>query len=33
MIIAQHAQADWLVVSDLGASARDAGGFGSTGTN
>lgn len=33
MIIAQHAQADWLVVSDLGESERDAGGFGSTGTN
>ena len=33
MIIAQHAQADWLAVSDLDSSERDAGGFGSTGTN
>ena len=33
MIIAQHAQADWLIVSDLDATERDAGGFGSTGTN
>lgn len=33
MIIAQHAQADWQAVSDLGESERDAGGFGSTGTN
>jgi dUTP pyrophosphatase len=33
MIIAQHAQADWQPVSALGESERDAGGFGSTGTN
>ena len=33
MIIAQHAQADWQLVSDLAESERDAGGFGSTGTN
>jgi len=33
MIIAEHAQADLQVVSVLGQSERDAGGFGSTGTN
>ena len=33
MIIAEHAQADWLKVSELGRSERDAGGFGSTGTH
>lgn len=33
MIIAQHAQADWHAVNDLADSERDAGGFGSTGTN
>ena len=33
MIIAQHAQADWQPVRALGESERDAGGFGSTGTN
>jgi dUTP pyrophosphatase len=32
MIIAQHAQADWLAVGGLGESERDAGGFGSTGS-
>ena len=33
MIIAEHAQADLQEVSVLGQSERDAGGFGSTGTN
>ena len=33
MVIAQHAQADWLAVSDLDTTERDAGGFGSTGIN
>ena len=33
MIIAQHNQADWQEVDVLGQSERDAGGFGSTGTN
>ena len=33
MIIAKHNQADWQEVSELGQSERDAGGFGSTGTN
>ena len=33
MIVAQHAQADWQPVGALGESKRDAGGFGSTGTN
>ncbi len=33
LIIAEHAQADWQEVSVLGQSERDAGGFGSTGSN
>lgn len=33
LIIAQHAQADWQEVSVLSQSERDAGGFGSTGSN
>jgi dUTP diphosphatase len=33
MIIAEHSQADWQEVDILGQSERDAGGFGSTGTN
>ena len=33
MIIAEHNQADWQEVNALGESDRDAGGFGSTGTN
>lgn len=33
MIIAEHSQADWQEVNALGQSERDAGGFGSTGTN
>lgn len=33
MIIAEHCQADWQEVDSLGRSERDAGGFGSTGTN
>jgi dUTP pyrophosphatase len=32
MIIAEHNQADWQLVTDLGESERSAGGFGSTGT-
>jgi dUTP diphosphatase len=33
MILAEHVQADWHEVSELGQSARDTGGFGSTGTH
>ena len=33
MILSEHSQADWQEVNALGQSERDAGGFGSTGTN
>jgi dUTP pyrophosphatase len=33
LIIAEHAQAEWQEVNELNQSERDAGGFGSTGTN